>query len=700
VAGERPEDIPGYRVERQIGQGGMAVVYLARDERLGRPVALKVMAPTVAADETFRLRFIRESRAAAAVDDPHIIPVYEAGEADGVLFIAIRFVSGGDVKSLLRREGPLPAARVAPIVAAVASALDAAHTAGLVHRDVKPANMLLDTRPGRPDHVYLSDFGLSKDMQSSQLTSPGNFMGTPSYTAPEQVTGDRVDGRADQYALACAAFEMLSGEVPFAGPHGWATVWAHLNNPVPTLTDRRPDLPLAVDQVFARAMAKQPGHRYQSCGQFSGALHNALGLLPGRASEFLPGTVPLETIPHGPVLPGPATAGQVTANQFTAGQFTANQVPTRPPGPLTTTQEVVRRRPLHRRWYVLAAPVAVIAAAAAFAASTLMNPRQPPLYSEIQAFTAPSTPGMQPYASSVAFSPDGQTLAVGLTTLTASGPSSSGVTYLWDVRTGQRITLLAPGGGPEAFSPSGKTLSAAGGHGNGLTSMMNTATGTRTRVLNDNTDSQIDSEAFSPDGKVLACDESAGFVYLWNTTTWKGHMLAAPGDSVTTAVAFTPSGKSIVTSANDDRVLLWDRATGHVSATLRGSSGNVLMTSVAVSQDGRLIAAGDQDGKVYLWGADTKRRVLTLADPHSYGVDTVAFSPNGKLLATGDGNGRTYLWNIPSGTLAGTLDNPGGRVTSQLLGESRTAVYSVAFSPDGKTLATSDTNGNAYLWRV
>ena len=151
--------VAGYRLERQIGAGGMAVVYLARDERLGRPVALKVMAQAMAADETFRLRFIRESRAAAAVDDPHIIPVYEAGEADGVLFIAIRFVSGGDVGSLLRREGPLPAARVAAIISAVASALDAAHAAGLVHRDVKPANMLLDSRPGRPDHVYLSDFG-------------------------------------------------------------------------------------------------------------------------------------------------------------------------------------------------------------------------------------------------------------------------------------------------------------------------------------------------------------------------------------------------------------------------------------------------------------------------------------------------------------------------------------------------------------
>src|SRR3984957_19053620 len=148
--------IAGYRLEEQVGAGGMAVVYRARDERLGRLVALKIMAPAMAADAMFRQRFTRESRAAAAVDHPHIIPVYEAGEAGGVLFIAMRFVSGGDVGSLLRREGPLQSARAASIISPVASALDAAHAAGLVHRDVKPANMLLDTHPGRPDHVYLS----------------------------------------------------------------------------------------------------------------------------------------------------------------------------------------------------------------------------------------------------------------------------------------------------------------------------------------------------------------------------------------------------------------------------------------------------------------------------------------------------------------------------------------------------------------
>lgn len=273
--------IAGYRVVDRVGRGGMAVVFRADDERLGRVVALKVLAPVLAEDEAFRQRFIRESRAAAAVDDPHIIPVFEAGEAGGVLFIAMRFVAGGDVRLLVRRTGPLTVSRAASIVSPVASALDAAHAVGLVHRDVKPANMLIDARRGRPDHVYLSDFGLSKGALSSVgLTGSGLFLGTPDYVAPEQIAGREVDGRADQYALACTAFEMLSGQPPFARDHGMAVIYAHASEPPPALTTRCPGLPAAVDMVLARALAKDPAERYGSCQDFGDALRGALGLGP------------------------------------------------------------------------------------------------------------------------------------------------------------------------------------------------------------------------------------------------------------------------------------------------------------------------------------------------------------------------------------------------------------------------------------
>jgi serine/threonine protein kinase len=278
TAGSR---IAGYRLEQQIGAGGMAVVFRAVDERLDRRVALKLLSPALSADGAFRQRFIRESRAAAAVDDPHIIPVYEAGEAGGVLFIAMRYVPGGDVRTLLTRSGPMPAARVGAIIFSVASALDAAHAAGLIHRDVKPGNMLVDARPGRPDHVYLSDFGLSKGaMSSSGLTGTGQFLGTVDYCAPEQIEGRAVDGRADQYALACAAFEMLTGAAPFRRDQATATIWAQMSEPPPRVTARRPDLSPAADQVFARALAKAPGYRYASCREFADALRRALAAVP------------------------------------------------------------------------------------------------------------------------------------------------------------------------------------------------------------------------------------------------------------------------------------------------------------------------------------------------------------------------------------------------------------------------------------
>ena len=250
-----------YELAEEIGRGGMAVVYRARDARLDRWVALKVLSPQFALDEAFRQRFIRESRTAAAVDHPNIIPIFDAGEAGGVLFIAMRYVAGQDVHSLLHRAGPLPAARALGIITQVAAALDAAHACGLVHRDVKPANMLLGATAENStgDHVYLSDFGISKAVHAtSSLTLTGQVLGTLNYLAPEQVEGRTVDGRADGYALACAAFEMLAGSPPFRRDENLAVMWAQVSAPPPPLTQQRPDLPPAVDRVMARALAKSP----------------------------------------------------------------------------------------------------------------------------------------------------------------------------------------------------------------------------------------------------------------------------------------------------------------------------------------------------------------------------------------------------------------------------------------------------------
>ena len=261
-------EIAGYRVESFISRGGMAVVYRAQDRRLGRRVALKLLAPELSQDERFRQRFLRESRLAASLDHPNIIPIYEAGEANGLCYIVMRYVEGSDLKELLDREGPLDLGRTSSILRHVGAALDTAHARGLVHRDVKPGNILIASGTGRedPDHVYLTDFGLTKRSSSlSGQTTSGRFIGTTDYVAPEQIGGKPVDARTDVYSLGCVLYQCLTGDPPFERDDEAAMLWAHLVEYPPPVSARRPGLPAGLDAVVAKAMAKAPEDRYGSC---------------------------------------------------------------------------------------------------------------------------------------------------------------------------------------------------------------------------------------------------------------------------------------------------------------------------------------------------------------------------------------------------------------------------------------------------
>ncbi|OKK17198.1 serine/threonine protein kinase [Streptomyces sp. CB00455] len=300
------KQIAGYRVERLIGHGGMAVVYCAQDLRLDRTVALKLIAPERARDDTFRRRFTHESRVAAKIDHPHIVPIFEAGETDGVLYIAMRYVPGLDLRGLLDRDGPLPVATALRIAAQVASALDAAHEHDLVHRDVKPGNILVaaGTDSDHPEHVYLTDFGLTKKSLSlSGFTTAGEFVGTLDYMAPEQITGRPVDGRCDLYSLACVVYETLAGAPPFQREEDVALLWAHQYDQPPALTEKRPEIAPAADGVLAKALAKVPEDRYGSCLEFVAALRAATGNgaagragAPRQGDHRAPG-VPQDTVP-------------------------------------------------------------------------------------------------------------------------------------------------------------------------------------------------------------------------------------------------------------------------------------------------------------------------------------------------------------------------------------------------------------------
>jgi YVTN family beta-propeller protein len=260
----------GYRIEAEIGRGGMGVVYRALDTRLDRPVALKLIAPELADDAAFRERFLRESRLAAAIDHGNVLPIYEAGEHDGQLFLAMRFVQGSDLKALLAERRTLPVEQALSILGRVADALDAAHAKGLVHRDVKPANVLLDER----GHPYLSDFGLTKEAGGAS-TQTGHIVGTLDYLAPEQIRGEEIDGRTDEYALACLLYECLSGTPPFSRPTEAEVLWAHMQEEPPTLRGHD-----ALDPVLAKGLAKDRADRYPTCGELLAAAHSAVGLEP------------------------------------------------------------------------------------------------------------------------------------------------------------------------------------------------------------------------------------------------------------------------------------------------------------------------------------------------------------------------------------------------------------------------------------
>jgi YVTN family beta-propeller protein len=295
-------EFAGYRVEALIGRGGMSVVYRAEHLRLRRKVALKLLSPELADDRRFRERFLRESELAASLDHPNIVPVYDAGEVEGVLYIAMRYVEGTDLKAVLRRDRPLEAGRALRLAAQVADALDAAHERGLVHRDVKPSNVLVAGQGGK-EHCYLADFGLTKSASDPGAPADvGQMVGTIDYVAPEQIQGAVVDGRADVYSLACLLFECLTGEVPFGRPNDIAVIYAHLEEAPPKASERGPGLPADLDAVLEKGLAKLPAARYETAGAL---VDEARAAFPGDAAAA---RAPVEPRRRRPLLIGAAAA--------------------------------------------------------------------------------------------------------------------------------------------------------------------------------------------------------------------------------------------------------------------------------------------------------------------------------------------------------------------------------------------------------
>jgi serine/threonine protein kinase len=308
------EELAGYRLRAVLGRGGMSVVYEAENPRLGSTVALKVLAPELCSDDIFRARFLKESRIAASLNHPNVIPIFDAGPCDGLLYIAMRYVGGSDLRAVLKEHKRISPAQTLLLLGQTGRGLDAAHRLGLVHRDVKPANILIERgAEDDPDHVYLADFGITKHALShSGLTATGQFVGTIDYIAPEQIRDAPVDGRADIYSLACVFYQCITGRVPFAKDLDAAVIWAHVEELPTAPSELHPGLPSGIDAVLACALAKDPEDRYASCREFIAAARECLErgqanggatsdvLEAAQARTVLP---PQELLPHPPTQP-------------------------------------------------------------------------------------------------------------------------------------------------------------------------------------------------------------------------------------------------------------------------------------------------------------------------------------------------------------------------------------------------------------
>lgn len=687
--------IASYVIEEQVGAGGMAVVYRARDEVLGRSVAIKVLSPALAADQEFRTRFLRESRAVAAVDEPHIVPVYGAGDAGGVLYIASRFVAGGDLSRLQRTAGgPLPPVQVADIIAQVASALDAAHAIGLVHRDVKPGNILIEQRPGRPDHAYLSDFGLSKSAtDATGLTAIGRFMGTPDYCAPEQIIGLAVDGRADQYSLACVAFSLLAGVVPFGLGDSMARLFAHVNSPVPALRSIRPEFPPAIDLVLAKGLAKTPAERYDSCAAFASALGGALGVGTGTLHS-----ASLPPQPHG-TGPTGSFGYQQTVTAGASPHPSLPPAPSLPPGSGGWPPHAPgrgQRSPRKRSRLIIGAVAAVAVVAGSVLAgvtlsshggsasnsSALRSPSgattpaagrtsrrssSPPAIQADHAGTAVlvgsfSAPGGAPMKNAL-FSPDGAYVAAASTTSKI---------YIFSAETLKLVTTLSVGpnevGHLVSFSSDGKTLYALGSTSSAIKAYdLNVASGKATSY---SLRADVSETWNSNSGSMIGTFASTGPVMEYNVATGKVHaQVPNPGKSAVINAEPDLDGKYMMISDTDGASYLVDMRSKQVIGTFRYPKKGSSTLYPEMSPDGNTVyVPGGTTAAARLWDRATRRYTTPVNSRWPDHDNGVLFSVDGKFVITSPTfvSETVDVWNVATGAHVIILTVPGGQNEADL----------------------------------
>jgi serine/threonine-protein kinase len=720
------EEFAGYRLVSVLGRGGMSVVFRAENPRLGNVIALKVLDPSLANDDIFRTRFLEESRIAASMNHPNVIPIHDMGSSDGLLYIAMRYVTGTDLRQMLKKRGRLQPETAVFLLEQAARALDAAHRRGLVHRDVKPGNLLVErgNEGADPDHVYLADFGITKQMGGrTGLTSSGQFLGTIDYVAPEQIRGISVLGLADQYSLGCVLYECLTGRVPFEKDMDAAIIWAHVEE-APTLpTALRPDLPPAIDQVFARVLAKDPGDRYESCKDFMAAAREALGHLadlPSPSGSPRPPRTGSSYPAESAAMAYQATHDSVTAFRApTAGWSSFTAAPPLPP----TGQPVLPRPPGGKRrkeqrargrgWLVGAAAL-VLAAGGTAAVVTLAltgGKHTPAVGDAAKTGTAgaglssasPKTGGATGTstagaASSVAAPTAAGKIQVGHTPnyiqvapngkfAYIANPGAGAVTVLNTANDQVSGTIKIPQGPPQfvSFSPDSRTAYVSVYDTRGsvhFVAFIDTATSTVTSTV------PVDNftpgpSTTSPDGRYLyvpnhnmamsGLNENVVDVIDTNTKKLVGKIAVQPNPHW---IVFGKNGQFYVTDHMSTVVTV---VNAHTNGVIKEIEVGETPHSITISPDGSRVAVTSFNGnQVFLIDTATDKEIARI--PVGRNPLDIAYSRDGRSLYTVNNEDNTV-------TVIDTADN---RVIAKV--PTGKAPTSISVLPNGRRAYVSDEN--------
>jgi len=656
------QSIGRYHILEQLGQGGMATVYKAYDTRLEREVAIKVIRtdafPPAVLDRVLK-RFEREARSLARLSDPYIVKVYDFGEYEGSPYLLMELHKGGTLKERLGK--PINSREAAELLLPVAKALAYAHAHGVLHRDVKPSNILINER----GEAVLTDFGIAKLLEGEEghtLTGTGVGIGTPEYMAPEQGLGSQIDGRADIYSLGVVFYELLTGKKPFQAETPLAVLFKQMNDPLPRPKQFIPDLPDEVERVIFKALAKKPEDRYETMAAFAAALEGLVHVQPVSApvpqlhEQKIASKIPeLEHLPlHIPVQPSePETVDMLEPQQ-------GNQ-----PGSKKRT---------FFHWLLPALVgigILIFALPKIFPIQSISN----------TSFTEPGQTTIT--STSAAILPTGTTAVTLDPAATASVDLDMYTSpFLGPVPEGALMRLGKGTAFKAIFYPDGTTIAVASSLGIYLYNFE-----TLDLINFFATKHPITAISVSPDGTMLASALGNNTINLMDTRsgellhTFEGHMYSS--------LAFSPDSSTLASATFDSNmIILWDSSSGEKLRTLTGHTSSV--TSVAFSPDGSTLASGSHDNTVRLWDASSGEQIRT----HSWHIGTVSsvtFSPDGSAIASGANDRTVFIVDVKSGEKLHSLTSGFGDYEG---------VTCVAYSPDGSTLASSWEYGTLTLWDV